>query len=885
MILLTIVLVILVVALFIKQNKLDQEVFEQRRLIKVLSEEIKSITDKRAADEALQKENAINKLLEEAEYIEDTSAYINEEPLEELSAEEVQEVAENHLDTGVNVQIIEPELPVPGSLAVEPEPTPVKAPAISAMDKLKQLFNNENWVGVNLFNRLGALLIIVGTIAVAAFEGFPPILRTSILFALALGVIGLGEFMNRKKTTIVSLGVSATGVALTYVAIAASFFALETLNMYAALIACIAATALGIFLATRYKAQVIGCFALIGGYLPIFSLDPLNEELMAGMMVYFVLLSLFSLALALTRKWSVMNIIGFALTVIGVSYIGWQASPMSALVYACFAFLLYTALPLVAAYRTKENFSELDVWLIILNTFISSVVIFLIAYRLDIYYIHAYLCLAFALIYGGAAFWVKRVFSHKNMQMIFTLTSIAFCVLFVPFYLDERWFAVAWLVQAAVLACYGILQSKKIAEYSGLGILLLSVIAFLTNNFVLETTMVGSMVSTIDLLANSLRPEWQFTFDYTFFTIGVMAILGCYFIRNRQWHGYEQAFKIASFANLWVFALYIIFTYILGRWGYSVFEYLIFTSWAAITFILAYLYCKVKFWADRGTHILANIIHFVGILGLCVLSILYGTLQDDADNIRLIINLFAAIAGFALVIYYYLTEEKSDWIVAYKSINIMFLWLLLIWTLNILISDFFGMPMILVAVTFAVAFVITRIPAITDNVTHKIAIIMYAMGLLGLGVFNFSPYSNVWGLMALNAVVQLTALIALNDIISLSGVKNQSNPFRIMILSSYFLLVVTQTMMVQGDVAFNSAIISVLYAVAAFAWIIVGFKLKNKPMRKAGLFLSMAAVAKLLIIDTWGLSTEMRIVSYISFGLILMLISFVYQKLSKQAEE
>ena len=847
-----IIIIIFMCFLISKQNKLEEEVLQQKNTIKALLEEIKSITGTNAAEEHTEEW-----LIKEAE--------------------------ENREDALTDAQAIEPDLPVSEPSTGESETISVKPATIPAIANWKQLFNNENWVGVSLFNRLGALLIIIGTIAIAAFEGFHPILRTSILFALAFFVISLGEVMNRKKATIASLGLSATGVALSYVAIAASFFALNTLNMYTALIACILATALGIFLATRYKAQVIGCFALIGGYLPIFSLDPLNEQLTAGMMVYFILLSLFSLALALTRKWPVMNIIGFVLTVIGVSYLGWQASPVLALIYACFAFLLYTVLPLVATYRTKEGFSQIDVWLIILNTFISSVVIFLIADRLDIRYLHAYLCLAFALIYAGIALWVKYAFSSKNMQMIFTLTSIAFCVLFVPFYFAWRWFAVAWLAQAAVLACYGILRSKKIAEYSGLGILLISAAALLTNNFMPEAIIRTGMIH--NFIIYNLRPEWQFTFDYIFFTIGVLVIWGCYFVKDRQWRGYEQAYKIAAFANLWGFSLYMIIRYIPGRWDYSIAEYLVFTSWAVVTFALAYLYYKIKLWTDSSTKILANIIHFAGIFGLWVSSIIFGRLQDDGDNIRLIITLLAAIIGFAMVVYHHITEKRSGWTVAYKNINIVSLWLMLAWTLGTLISGFFGMEMVLVALTFAIAFVITRIPWISDVGTSIIAIIMYAAGILGLWIFNASPYSNVWELMALNGVVQIAALIALNDIINLIGAESKSNPFKIVILSVYFLLVVTQTMMVQGDVAFNSAIISVLYAIAAFAWIIVGFKLRNKPTRKAGLFLSMAAVAKLLVIDTWGLSTEMRIVSYITFGLILMLISFVYQKLSKLGEE
>jgi uncharacterized membrane protein len=759
-----------------------------------------------------------------------------------------------------------------------------KASATPAKEKGRQLFSNEDWVGISLFNRLGALLIVIGTIAIAAFEGFHPILRTTILFALAFGVITLGEFMNRKKPTIVSTGFSATGVALTYVAIAASFFGLETLGMYAALIACIIATVIGIFLATRYNAQVIGCFALVGGYLPIFALDPFNNTMMVGVMVYFIMLSLFSLSLALTRKWSVMNIIGFALTVIGASYLGWQASPLTALIYACFAFLLYTALPLIAGYRTKEKFSDLDIWLIILNTFISTVVIFLIANRLDVQNLHAFLCLAFAIIYVCAALLVKRVFNQESLPTIFTITSIAFCVIFVPFYFAIRWFPIAWLVLAVVLASFGILQRRKIAEYSGLIILGISTVALLAVHFTQEVERVVSYLFLYEMGVNIIE-TWQFTYDYSVFTFGTLVILGCYFVKNRQWRGSELVYKIAAFANLWIFALYVIFRHVPGAFYDSVIEHLVLTSWVIVTFALAYLYCKIPLWADVATRVLANVIHFAGILGLWAFSLAIGKIQDYSDNIRLMINLFMMTIGFILVILYHLTEKRNGWTVAYKNINITSIWLAFLWCYSILISNFFGVQLILITFTFVTAFTITRIQAIADRGTYGIAIAMHIIGLLWLWVFNLTPYDNVLGSMIFNAVVLIIALVALNDLFNLCNVKGSPKSLKIVILSAYFLLVVTQLMMVQGNVSFNSAVISIMYALAAFAWIIVGFRLKSKPIRQAGLFLSMAAVAKLLVVDTWGLSIEMRIISYISLGLLLMLISFIYQKLSKKVEE
>jgi len=624
-------------------------------------------------------------------------------------------------------------------------------PTIPSIPKRKPLIKNEDWVGINLLNRLGALLIIIGAIATAAFEGFHPILRTSILFVAAVAVILLGELLSRKKPTIFSLGVSATGIALLYVAIAASHFELQTLNMYAALIACILATALGVFLATRYNAQVIGIFALVGGYLPIFALNTENYPVLVGLVIYFVLLSLFSLILALTRKWTVMNLIGLGLTIIGTIYIGLivQADALTALLYACFAFLIYSALPLISAYRTKEKFSELDVWLIIINTFISSLIIFMIANRLNIQNLHAYLCLIFAAVYAGAALLIKRKINHKNMQTIFTLTSIAFGVLFVPFFFEQRWFAIAWLVQGVVLLCYGVLRKQKISEYSGLSILGISAIALIVNYSLLFS---------------------QFTLNYTFFTVGLLIALGCYMVKNRHKGGNGQAYKIIAFVNLWIYAMYL--------WTY----------YAPLDFLLDY-------------------------------------------RPKSIYNTFT-LSGGALI-------------------------------------------------TFALAFLYAKIKLWSDNSVKRLALIMYAVGLLFLWIFNSFPYENTLTLIIFNAVLQVTALFVLSEAMNLCSEKAKGNPIKIPILSAYFLLAVTQTMMVQADVAFSSAIISIKYAVAAFAWIIVGFKLKNKPVRKAGLFLSMASVAKLLVIDTWGLSTEMRIVSYVSLGLILMLISFVYQKLSK----
>ena len=942
------------------------------------------------------------------------------------------------VDTPVQTQIHEEPEPKPNPAIEEEKPIfidkQIEEPPILTPEEpksqiepfdIKRIFpfvNNENWVGISLFNRVGILLIIIGTIAIAAFEGFHPLLRTSILFALALGITGMGEFMNRKKPTIFSLGLSAAGVALTYVAIAASFFALGTLGMYAALIACILATAMGIFLATRYSAQVIGCFALVGGYLPIFSLDFDDQPVIIGIMVYFTLLTLFSLTIAFTRKWSVMNILGYALTVAGILYLGWQAEPVAAFVYVCIQFMLYTAIPLISTYRAGQKYELLDICLITANTFISSLVILMIANRLDINNIHAYICLALIAVYAGISYWIKRTSSQKELQTLFVLVSIGFAVLFVPFFFDVRWFVVAWLVIAVALLCYGIPANKKLAEFTGLIVFVLSITA----------RVIGDAVFPYEQ-----QTDWQFTLDYGMLTLGGLMVMGCYIFKGRQFGEYEHLIKLVVLTNTWIFLLYILYQYMPDTIDYSVvfmawavvtfalsflyrnvklwastgtrilayiihfagiifvwignfmtignshqnmqliagliitligfalmmhfylqsrknagpkssefealgiykiisivniwlvllwctwfimadfriYDSIIFISWAVVSFVYSYLCCKVRLWADKGTRILAYVIHFAGIIFVWIGN--FETLHNTHQNIQLAVNFMIASAGFSLAIYYFIGERikkqeselshppnetqdeqqnkqlpmvlpislnKSDLLGIYKNINIVSIWLALLWCVGSILQDFgfAGTQMILIAITFVCGFVLVRIPQIAGTGTKIISFGMHIVGIIWIWIFNSFQYGNyVVLLLSLNAVVQLIALYVMHDVINRLSRDGFLHEIKIVILSSHFLLAVTQTMMVQADVAFNSAIISIIYAVAAFAWIVAGFLIKNKPVRKAGLFLSMASVAKLLIIDTWGLSIEMRIVSYLSLGLLLMSISFIYQKLSK----
>ena len=727
-------------------------------------------------------------------------------------------------------------------------------------------FNSENWVGVNLLNRIGALLIVIGAIATAAFDGIPTPIRTMILFGFAFGVIGLGELMNRKKPTTASMGVTATGVALAYVAIAASHFFLGTLGMYSALIACIFATVLGIYLAIRYDAQVVACFALIGGYLPIFALDPLNDALTTGLTVYFILLSVFSLSVAMTKKWSISNFIGLGLTICGTIYLGLVASPLIAFLYAIFAFLIYTILPILSTYRTEQAFDTSDFVLVIINAFTSSVLVFSIATRLEFNNIHTILSVVFALIYFGLSLLIKRIFQHKDMETIFILKALAFVVLFVPFTFESQWYVIAWLLQALVLTSFGILRKSKLSEIVGLVILALSVVAFWD-----------------DVLFNSSN----LTLNYSFLSLGVLIILGVYIKTTRQHTGIGQVFKWITLLNLWLFVMYLLQRYVhQTQNGYT------FAVNIVASLILVLIYVKWHLIRDAGMVAIATVIHGSAVLALWYSNLNYvGNFYLRSNNLVnnsgvLILNLVLTLLAFGMIICHQQKSENKKLIAIYQGINLVNSWIVIIFVLERLFGQFIGIHLILISVTFVIALLITRLSVFKNEISQYIAVGMKIVGLVWLAVFNLTTYESMFLLLAINAAAQLLALLALNDLLTWLSLKNEVvSPFKLLILLGYFLLVLTQGVMIQGQVAFNSVIISIIFVITSLIWIVLGLYLKNKTLRKFGLYLSMLSVVKLLVVDTWGLSTGMRIVSYFTLGVVLMLISFLYQKFNKESDE
>lgn len=71
----------------------------------------------------------------------------------------------------------------------------------------------------------------------------------------------------------------------------------------------------------------------------------------------------------------------------------------------------------------------------------------------------------------------------------------------------------------------------------------------------------------------------------------------------------------------------------------------------------------------------------------------------------------------------------------------------------------------------------------------------------------------------------------------------------------------------------------ILWGIAAFILITLGIKQKNKTGRVQALCLFALIIAKLFLFDVWSMSEGGRIAAFVFLGIVLLLVSFLYQKL------
>lgn len=194
---------------------------------------------------------------------------------------------------------------------------------------------------------------------------------------------------------------------------------------------------------------------------------------------YYAVLNAGIVAIAWTRPWRVLNLLGFAFTFgIGTLWGALQYTPAKFATTEPFLllfFAMYVAIPVLHARRGDGSAGKLIDGSLLFGT--PLVAFALQARLLDGERLPLALCaLAVAALYAGLASWLLRRASTRLLGQAHAMLAVGFATLAVPLALSARATASVFALEGAGLLWLGLRQQRRIPQFSGVALQLLAAV-------------------------------------------------------------------------------------------------------------------------------------------------------------------------------------------------------------------------------------------------------------------------------------------------------------------------------------------------------------------------------------------------------------------------
>ncbi|MDN4078891.1 DUF2339 domain-containing protein [Paenibacillus polymyxa] len=274
-------------------------------------------------------------------------------------------------------------------------------------------------------------------------------------------------------------------------------------------------------------------------------------------------------------------------------------------------------------------------------------------------------------------------------------------------------------------------------------------------------------------------------------------------------------------------------------------------------------------------------------LGMLIVTVFYAieySRPNAFKNNRLYeMHIMQGFKYVALVnVYLYLLYEAGHWY-------------------NIVVSDEFAhytlyKVLLFTCVSLVLAYFLPKVKLLYDRVIKYYSLALYVIGYaLALVVTVAIPtlhedyaqntaadYVALIVLVAFNVLVFFSSRDFLNALMTRHYRSNELYP---VIMGVYLLGIITAFLGVQFHLGDAGLVFSLVYLLLAILYIVYGFLKRVVYIRRFGLGLTLLSTGKLLLYDLHLLTSGSTIVAYFSFGVVLLAISYIYQKVSNRMGE
>ncbi|OPB91590.1 DUF2339 domain-containing protein [Elizabethkingia occulta] len=766
---------------------------------------------------------------------------VTEEPQpaikEEIKAEEEKQIIEE-------IPLVE-ETPVQAAMSaavsqeLQPEAIPLQENAeIPVTEKIVlppkkswlQTFKEKNpdiekFIGENLINKIGILILVLGISFFVKYaidkNWINEPARVGIGILCGALIMGVAHRLKKNYKAFSSVFV-AGAISIFYFTIGIAFHDYHLFNQATAFIIMVVITIFSAFVSVSYDRKELAVLSLIGGFAVPFMVST-GEGNYKVLFTYIAILNIGMLIIAYFKKWSLVTLLAFIFSCVLFSF--WFGEKVidgglpyrGALFYATIFYLIFSIATVVNNLRNKGTFSNLEYFIIIANTFFY--------FGIGISIIHKWgmdfkglFTIALALYNLAYAILLYKKFGlDKNAIYLLLGLTLTFVTLAIPIQFNGNYITLFWSAEAVLL--FWLFQKSRIA-------------AFKLGAIIVQILMLFSLMMDWEFYYTRSTEVLKLVFNPIFITgfISLVSLVLTYLLLRKE----KEPVDIFTVKfNPALYRLGISIAAIIVGYFIGLFE----ISYQANTSIANY-------YSAQSYPVLYHFLFSTGVI--------YFTLKRKnitVNNLAIILSCINILL-YIVVFHQLVTDEIVENYNAGLSGK----------------SAFFIHYILLACLVY---FGYTIIKLRNDNnfsmlLNHKFALWIFAFCI----VFIMSNEIMVHGLIFSGDIISQADLAKLYPVTKEHLYKYE----RMVFIDDKLRFVKLQIIKIGYPI---------LWGALSFVFLIIGIKKQNKQLRIIALALLGITIIKLFLYDIKNVSETGKIIAFILLGVLILIISFVYQKIKK----
>jgi uncharacterized membrane protein len=365
----------------------------------------------------------------------------------------------------------------------------VKSPKTFSLRVPESIQSNlEDFIGTNLINKIGIVVLIIGIGIGAKFaidrNLISPMIRLILGYLLGSALLFFASRLKKNYHNFSAVLCSGS-MAILYFMTYAGIVYFNIISLTVAFTLMVIITAYTVYQSFGYDRQVIAIIGLVGAYAIPFLIGG-DPDAYVFLFSYIVIINLGILLVAIRKYWKLLYYIAFASTWI-IFALWWfetdgmnRAHFQSSIIFSSIFFLIFYISFLINKVLKSIKSSIEDVILIIGNSFIFYGIGY-VSYNVEMWKDNLGL---FTMINASIHLlaWVLLYYRRErdeNLLLLITGLVITFITIAIPVQFDGYWVTLLWFVEGALLFTAGRTRNAVIYEYFSYAIMTIAIYSLL----------------------------------------------------------------------------------------------------------------------------------------------------------------------------------------------------------------------------------------------------------------------------------------------------------------------------------------------------------------------------------------------------------------------